>query len=37
MNYEQTILELKTKINELTTKCDDLVFQNEVLNEELEY
>ncbi|CAK93276.1 unnamed protein product (macronuclear) [Paramecium tetraurelia] len=35
INYKEKILQLQITINELTNKCDDLIFMNEVLNDEL--
>ncbi|CAD8058900.1 unnamed protein product [Paramecium primaurelia] len=37
INYEEKILELQTIINELRNRCDDFIYKNEVLNDELEY
>ncbi|CAD8155083.1 unnamed protein product [Paramecium pentaurelia] len=37
INYEDKILELQTIINELRNRCDDFIYKNEVLNDELEY
>ncbi|CAD8064323.1 unnamed protein product [Paramecium primaurelia] len=37
INYDERILQLQTTINELKNKCDDLIYKNEVLNDDLEY
>ena len=37
INYEEKILQLQTTINELTNRCDDLIYKNELLHDDLEY
>ncbi|CAD8068324.1 unnamed protein product [Paramecium sonneborni] len=37
INYEEKILQLETTINELTNKCDDLIYKNEVLQDDIQY
>ncbi|CAK73845.1 unnamed protein product (macronuclear) [Paramecium tetraurelia] len=37
INYEDKILQLQTTVNELRNMCDDLIYKNEVLNDDLEY